>query len=305
MNGQKIWLDGNFVAWKDAKIHILSHVIHYGSGAFEGIRLYETKKNQSVIFRLDKHIERLLQTCNVYRMLPKYSSKQIKEIILKTIKINKVKSAYIRPLVYRGYNDLSINPLKCPISMMIATWDWKKYFKKNSKKEGVSIKISSWHRVPPNTIPSLVKSTGGYLNSQLIKLEATDDGYDEGVALNTHGFIAECSGENIFIVSNKKLITPSINQSILPGITRDAVIKIAALKKIPIEERPLLRDELYMADEIFITGTAAEITHVFKVDHIIINKKKIGTITKEIQNHFFEIIKGNKQDPFNWLTPVY
>ncbi len=305
MNGQKIWLDGNFIAWKDAKIHILSHVIHYGSGAFEGIRLYKKKKNQSVIFRLDEHIERLLQTCNIYRMLPKYSSNQIKKIIIETTKVNKIKSAYIRPLVYRGYKDLSINPLECPISMMIATWDWKKYFEKDSSQEGVSIKISSWQRVHSNAIPSLIKSTGGYLNSQLIKLEAMDDGYDEGVALNSQGFVAECSGENIFIVSKKKIITPSINQSILPGITRDAIIKIATLKKIPIEERPVLKEELYIADEIFITGTAAEITPVFKVDHLIINKKKIGTVTKEIQNHFFEIIKGTKEDTFSWLTPVY
>ncbi|MBN1898316.1 MAG: branched-chain-amino-acid transaminase [Spirochaetes bacterium] len=300
---EKIWMNGKFVNWKDAKIHVLSHVIHYGSGVFEGIRCYHSSK-ASIIFRLRDHIGRLFDSAKIFRMEPDYSVDELAKAIIDTVKINKLKQAYIRPLIYRGFGFLGLNPFKCPIDVMIAAWDWGKYLGEGSMENGISVKISSWNRPAPNTFPSMAKICGNYANSQFIKIDALLDGYDEGIALDSYGFVSEGSGENVFIVRNGVIFTPPTSSSILPGITRHCIFVLARELGIIVKQHVLPRESLYVSDEVFLTGTAAEITPVIKIDNIVVSKGKAGPVTKKLQKEFFNIIEGKTEDRHGWLTRI-
>ncbi len=300
---KKIWMDGELVDWEEAKIHVLSHVVHYGSGVFEGIRCYESK-NGPVIFRLDDHIRRLYESAKIFRMLPEIPPEKIKEAIIELLKVNNLRNAYIRPLIYRGYGVLGLNPFNCPIRVMIAAWDWGKYLGEEALEKGVRAKISSWRRPAPDTHPAMAKICGNYANAQLIKIEALELGYDECIALDIYGNVSEGSGENIFIVRDGIIFTPPTSNSLLPGITRHTVFVLAREMGIKVKQHVLPRESLYIADEVFLTGTAAEITPVIMVDNILIGEGKRGPITKKLQEEFFAIIKGEKEDKYNWLTPV-
>ena len=294
-------MDGEFVPWDDANIHILSHVVHYGSSFFEGARCYETKKGPAV-FRLHEHVRRLIDSCKIYRTPLRYTQAEIADAILETIRVNKLKSCYIRPIVIRGYDSLGVDPRNCPVHIYIAVWSWGAYLGKEALENGVDVRVSSWRRAAPNTFPNLAKAGGNYLNSQLVKLEALVDGYSEGIALDFNGFISEGSGENIFLVRDGVIVTVPSAGSILPGITRDSVITLANELNIPIKEATIPREALYIADELFFTGTAAEITPIASVDRIPIGDGKRGPVTKRLQDEFFGIITGEKKDRHGWLT---
>ncbi|MEO0097660.1 MAG: branched-chain amino acid transaminase [candidate division WOR-3 bacterium] len=296
-----IWMDGKLVPWQEAKIHILSHVIHYGTGVFEGLRCYKTKKG-SAIFRLKEHTERLFNSAKIYRMEIPYSQEEINKAVIETIKANGLEECYIRPIVYRGYSEIGVNPFGCPVCVAIATFYWGKYLGSQATEEGVDVMVSSWNRMAPNTFPAMAKVCANYMNSQLIKMEAITYGFVEGIALDIFGFVSEGSGENIFLVRNGKLYTPPLNATILPGITRDTVIKIAKDLGIEVIEMMILREFLYIADEVFFTGSAAEITPIRSIDRIKIGDGKVGPITKKLQQEFFAIVNGEKEDKYGWLT---
>jgi len=299
----KVWMNGKLVPWREANIHIASHVIHYGSSLFEGIRAYETPKG-TVIFRLEAHTKRLYNSCKLYRMDIPYSKDELNQAIIDTIKANNLKSCYIRPIVYRGYGTLGVDPFPNPVDCAILVWEWGKYLGEEALENGVDVKISTWQRMAPNTFPALAKSGANYMNSQLIKMEALLDGYVEGIALNIRGHISEGSGENIFLVINGELHTPPLSSSILPGITRDCVIRIAKDADIPVFEETIPREMIYIVDEVFFTGSAAEITPIRSVDKITIGKGKRGPITKKLQDQFFAYINGENEDRYNWLTYI-
>ncbi len=299
----KIWMDGKFVDWEKANIHVLSHVVHYGSGVFEGIRCYKSN-NKPAVFRLDDHLKRLYDSARIFRMLPEYSMEDMKQAIIDTVKINKLKDAYIRPLIYRGYGDLGVDPLPLPINVAIAAWDWGRYLGEEALEKGISAKISSWSRGAPNTFPMMAKITGNYVNSQLVKIDALQDGYDEGIALDRYGYVSEGSGENIFIIRNGVIFTPPSSSAILAGITRHCVFVLARELGIKVKQHVLPRESLYISDEVFMTGTAAEITPVTKIDNIIISSGKRGEITKKLQDEFFSIINGKVKDKHKWLTYI-
>ena len=299
----KIWFDGKFVNWEDCKIHALSHVVHYGSGVFEGIRCYKNKKG-SAIFRLKEHVRRLFESAKIYRMLPNFTQEQFCQFCIDTVRENKLEECYIRPLIFRGYGELNVNPMKCPVQSLIAVWFWGKYLGKDALEKGVSVCVSSWNRPAPNTFPSIAKACGNHMNSQLIKLESLMNGYDEGIALDSFGYVAEGSGENIFMVRNGVIYTPPSNASILPGITRHAVFQITRDMGLRLEKHIIQREALYIADELFFTGTAAEITPINMVDKIVVGDGKRGPITKAIQDYFFRIVNGESEDKFNWLTYI-
>ena len=299
---ESIWMNGKLVSWDDAKIHVLSHVLHYGSGWFEGIRAYKTPKGVAV-FRLREHIERLAQSVKIYHAEIPYSVEEICKAIITLIKKNKLGSCYIRPLAYRGLGEMGVNPLGCPMELIIAAWEWGRYLGKESITEGVDVCISSWSRITPNSLPSISKASSNYMNSQLVRIEAVRHGYEEGITLDSYGNISEGSGENIFLVKDNILHTPPSGSSILPGITRDSVIKIAKKLKIEVKEQVLPRASIYTADEVFMTGTAVEITPVRSVDGLKIGNGKTGTQTIKIMNQFNNVVlKG--VDPFKWLTFV-
>jgi len=299
----KIWMDGKLVDWKDAKIHVLSHVIHYGSGIFEGERCYETP-NGPAIFRLQEHTDRLFNSSKIYRMEIPFTREQINEATIELIKINKLKSCYIRPLVYRGYGSLGVDPTGLPINVCIAVWPWGQYLGPEALEAGVDVGVSSWRRNAPGTMPDMAKATANYMNSQLIRLEARAHGYVEGIALDVFGHVSEGSGENIFIVRNGKLVTPPFGSSILPGITRNTVIRIARDKGIQVIEEQIPREALYIADEVFFTGSAAEITPIRSIDGIQIGAGKAGPITKQMQKDYFGIFGEGYDDKYKWLTYV-
>jgi len=282
-------MDGEFVDYKDAKIHVLSHVVHYGSGVFEGIRCYETREGPAV-FRLKEHLKRLYDSSKVYRM--------------ETIKINKLKSCYIRPLFYRGLGELGVSPLPCPVNCMVAVWPWGSYLGDDALKDGVSVRVSSWNRPAPNTFPAMAKASGNYLNSQLMKIEALESGYDEAIALDHFGYVSEGSGENIFIVRNGVIYTPPSSSSILPGITRHCVFTLAREFDIRIHQHVIPREALYISDEVFFSGTAVEITPVTKIDNIVIGQGSLGPITERVQSEFFKIVRGETPDRHEWFTLV-
>ena len=299
----KIWMNGALVDWDDATIHVLSHVVHYGSSVFEGLRCYKTK-NGPAVFRLPEHTDRLFNSAKIYRMTPSYTPSEINKAILELISINGLEECYIRPVVYRGYGSLGVNPTSCPIEIAIGAWKWGAYLGPEAMENGVDVCVSSWNRMAPNTFPAMAKSGANYMNSQLIKMEALSHGYVEGIALDTYGHVSEGSGENIFMVQNGVLITPPFGSSILPGITRNTVIALARELGIKVIEEEIPREALYIADEVFFTGSAAEITPIATIDKIPIGKGGRGPLTKTLQEQFFGILSGDQPDTFNWLTYV-
>ncbi|WP_297433886.1 branched-chain amino acid transaminase [uncultured Cetobacterium sp.] len=300
----KIWFNGELKEHDDAKVHVLSHVLHYGSGCFEGIRLYKLKNGKSAIFRLKEHIDRLYDSCKIYKMEVPYAKEEFIKGVLDTIKTNKLESGYIRPLIFRGYNQLGVNPACNPVESIIAAWKWGAYLGEEGLKNGIRVCVSSWRRPAPNTLPALAKASGNYLSSQLIKMEALDMGFEEGLALDYFGNISEGSGENIFLIKNGELLTPPMASSSLAGITRDVVVKIAKDLGLVVKYETLPREFLYLADEIFLTGTAAEITPVSSVDNIKVGCGSRGEITKKIQEEFFKIVEGENEKYREWLTIV-
>ena len=301
---EKIWYNGKYVNWDECTIHIASHVIHYGSAVFGGMRCYETKKG-SAVFRMADHTERLLYSCKIYRMDPTYTQQDFNEAILETIRINRMKSCYVRPIVYRGYHSLGVNPFPCPIDAAIMIWDWGKYLGQEALEKGVDICVSSWNRMQPNTFPAMAKASANYMNSQLIRMEAIVGGFVEGVALDPSGHVSEGSGENVFIIWKGKVFTPHLASSVLSGITRDSVITLARDLGYEVIEDSIPREMLYIADEVFLTGSAAEITPVRTIDKIPVGNGERGPVTREIQDEFFAIVGGQKADRHGWLTPVY
>ena len=299
----KVWMNGKLIPWEDAKIHIASHVIHYGTSIFEGLRAYDTPKGV-VIFRLKDHIDRLYNSCKIYRMEISYSKEEFEKAIIETVKANNMKSCYIRPVVYRGLHSLGVNPFPNPVEAAILVLEWGKYLGEDALEKGVDVKVSSWQRMAPNTFPALAKAGANYMNSQLIKMDAIIDGYIEGIALNVRGHVSEGSGENIFIVKDGILYTPPLSSSILPGITRDTVIKLAQDIGLVVKEDTIPREALYIADEVFFTGSAAEITPIRSIDKIIIGDGKRGKITERLQKAFFSYINGEREDEYNWLTYI-
>jgi branched-chain amino acid aminotransferase len=300
----KIWMNGKLVEWKDATIHIASHVIHYGSGVFEGARCYDTP-NGSACFRLDAHMRRLEHSAKIYRMSYPLDLAGWNNAVLETIRANNLKACYIRPILYRGYNELGVNPNNCPVDAAILLWEWGAYLGKEALEQGVDAAISSWSRMAPNTFPAMAKSSANYANSGLIKMQALADGYSEGIALDVNGTISEGSGQNLFIVRDGTIFTPPLGSSILGGITRDSVITLARDLGYAVTESILPRELLYIADEAFFVGTAAEVTPIRTVDKITIGNGRRGPITEVIQKRFFDVINGVAPDIHGWLTYVY
>jgi len=300
----KIWMNGNLVEWTDAKIHVASHVVHYGSAVFEGARCYETKQGPAC-FRLDAHIRRLMDSARIYRMEVPFDQQAITEAVLDLIRVNKFKACYIRPIVYRGYDSLGVNPYPCPVDVAIMLWEWGAYFTKEAIEEGLDVKISTWARNAPNTTPAMAKSVANYANAQLIKMEAIADGYAEGIALDTQGNLSEGSGQNVFIVRENVIHTPPIGNSVLSGITRDSVVTLARDLGFEVREQTLPREMLYIADEVFFVGTAVEVTPIKSIDRITVGRGRRGPVTEAIQQKFFQIVKGEAPDTHGWLQPVY
>lgn len=298
-----IWFDGEFVPWDEAKVHVLSHALHYGSSVFEGIRCYETV-NGPAIFRLPAHIKRMYNSCKIYRMEIPYSRDEMANAIKATVAKNKLRSCYIRPLVFRGYSQLGVEPRTCPINVIIAAWEWGAYLGAEALEQGVDVGVSSWRRMAPGTFPASAKVGGHYTNSQLVRMEAAEHGYAEGIALDVYGYVSEGSGENLFLVRDGVLYTPPLSASILGGITRECVITLAREAGYEVVEALISREQLYIADELFFTGTAAEITPIRSVDHIVIGPGRRGPITTKLQSEFFKIISGEVPDRHHWLTPV-
>jgi len=298
-----IWMNGELIPWKEAKVHVLSHALHYASSVFEGIRCYKTPKGPH-IFRLKDHIRRLFDSAKIYRMEIPYSMDEIIAACKKTIIENELEECYIRPLVFRGYHSLGVNPMDCPVEVAIAVWEWGKYLGPEALEKGVDVMISSWTRIAPNTVPPLAKASGNYANGQLIKMEAILYGFSEGIALDSMGFVSEGSGENIFAVRDGVIYTPFLDACILPGITRDTVIKLAKEAGYEVREVMLPREFLYIADEVFFTGTAAEITPIKSIDRMPIGKGERGPVTKRLQEMFFSYINGEVPDKYGWLEPL-
>ena len=300
---EKIWHNGRLIAWDDAKIHVLSHVVSYGSSVFEGIRCYETKSGLAM-FRAQDHARRLLDSAKIYRMDVPYTLEQLTTAMSDIVRENKLGACYIRPIVLRGYGGMGVMPVDNPIDTYMACFPWGRYLGEEAINEGVDVCISSWNRIAPNTLPALSKAGANYMNSQLIRMEAAINGYAEGIALDEAGYVSEGSGENVFLVRDGKLLTPPLGASVLPGITRDSAVKIAGQLGIPVIETIIPRELLYIADEVFFTGTAAEVTPVRSVDRIKVGSGRRGPITAQIQRRFFDILDGSAKDEFGWLTPV-
>jgi branched-chain amino acid aminotransferase len=300
----KVWMNGTLVDWADAKIHVASHVIHYGSGVFEGIRCYDTPKG-SAIFRLGAHMRRLVDSAKIYRMTYRMSQPELEQAVVDTIRANELKACYIRPVLYRGYEALGVNPFPCPVDASILVWEWGAYLGSDAHEKGVDVAVSSWNRPAPNTFPSLAKSVANYANAGLIKMEAITEGYAEGIALGTDGHLSEGSGQNVFVVRDGVLMTPPASDAILPGITRDSVIALARDLGIEVREVHLPREVVYIADEVFFVGTAVEVTPVRSVDKITVGDGKPGPVTRAIQKAFFAAINGDTPDARGWLTYVY
>lgn len=301
---EKIWHNGEFIPWNDAKIHVLSHVVSYGSSVFEGIRAYETRSGAAV-FRLKEHVRRMLDSAKIYRMDVKYTLEQLADAICELVRVNRLKGCYIRPIVLRGYGNVGVNGATNPIDVFLACFEWGRYLGPEAIEGGVDVCVSSWNRMAPNTLPALAKAGANYMNSQLIKMEAVANGYHEGIALDASGYVSEGSGENLFVVRDGKIVTPPLGASVLPGITRDSVIKLAAELGIHVVESLIPREMLYVADEVFFTGTAAEITPIRSVDRIPVGSGKRGPVTAALQREFFAITSGERPDTYGWLTPVY
>jgi branched-chain amino acid aminotransferase len=302
-HGEFVWHNGEIVPWKDATIHVMSHVVNYGSSVFEGIRCYKTKHG-SAVFRLNTHIDRLLNSCHIYRMDMEYDSLTIQKACKELIHANGFDECYLRPLTFRGFGAFGVDPLPVPIEAYICVWKWGKYLGPEAAEKGVDVCVSSWTRIAPNTLPSMAKAGANYMNSQLIKMEAKLNGYHEGIALDPQGYISEGSGENIFLVKDDIVMTPPLYSTILPGITRDSVIKICQRLSITTLERAIPREMLYIADEVFFTGTATEIVPIRSVDKVKVGAGRRGPLTERIQREFYSIISGETEDIFGWLDPI-
>lgn len=297
----KIWFNGEFVDWKEAKIHALSHVVHYGSSVFEGIRCYDTKKGPAV-FRLAEHVKRLYNSAKIYRMEIPYSQEDFCQAVLDTIKVNELKACYIRPIIFRGYAELGVYPLNCGVESLIAVWAWGKYLGEEALENGVDVGVSTWRRMAPNTMPNMAKAGSNYMNSQLAKMEAVANGYDEAIMLDYQGLVSEGTGENVFLVKDEILYTPPRSSSLLDGITRNSIITLAREMDLEVKEEEIPREMLYIADELFLTGTAAEVSPIRSVDRVTVGNGKRGEITKKLQEQFFAIIDGETDDTHGWLT---
>jgi len=299
----KVWMNGTLVDWAKATMHVASHIIHYGSGVFEGARCYNTPKG-SACFRLDDHMHRLYDSARIYRMKYHMDQAELTSAVLETIRANGLPACYIRPLIYRGYNALGVNPLPCPVEALILVWEWGAYLGADALEAGVDVRVSSWTRSAPNTFPSMAKSVANYANSSLIKMEAVVEGYSEGIALNPDGNLSEGSGQNLFVVRNDVIYTPPLSASVLPGITRDTIITLAQDMGFQVKEQDLPREMLYISDEVFFCGTAAEITPIRSVDKISIGSGKRGAVATALQQAFFDYINGAVPDRHGWLTYV-
>ena len=297
----KIWMNGKLVNWDEARVHVLTHALHYGSGVFEGIRCYNAMKGPAV-FRLKEHLQRLLNSAKVYHMKVPYTLEELRAVTKETVKANSMKECYIRPIVYVGYGEMGLNPLKNPVDVAIAMWSWGTYLGEDGLKHGIRTKISSFERMNSNVMPPVAKATGQYINSILAKIEALNAGYDEAIMLDNRGLVSEGPGENIFMVKNGELYTPPLYASILEGITRDSVMTLAGDLGIKVHETDIDRGNLYLADEVFFTGTAAEVTPIREIDGITIGEP--GPITKRIQDAFFKAAKGEDRKHEKWLDYV-
>lgn len=299
----KIWFNGELVPWEQATVHVACHALHYGSSIFEGIRAYQTDRG-TCVFCLQLHVDRLFNSAKIYRMELPYTKDEICEAIVNTVAVNQHKACYIRPLAFRGLENLSLDPRACPIEVVIITFEWGSYLGAEALEQGVDVGVSSWSRMAPNTFPAAAKIGGQYVNSHLIAMEAHDRGFAEGIALDTNGFISEGSGENIFVVANGIICTPPLASSILQGVTRHCIIALATDLGYQVQEVRIPRELLYTANEAFFTGTAAEITPIRSVDGIPIGNGRRGPITERLQTEFFGITGGNVPDRHGWLTPV-
>src|SRR5262245_50975451 len=302
--GDRIWHNGELIPWEEAKIHVLSHVIHYGSSLFEGIRCYKTQRGTEV-FRLEGHIDRLLNSCKVYRTEVPFSKDELMEACLETVRVNSMEKCYIRPIIFRGYGEFGVNPFGCPVEVYIAVWEWGRYLGADAVEKGVDVCVSSWTRIAPNTFPAMAKAGANYMNSQLMKMEALKNGFAEGIALDVNGFVSEGSGENLFVVYRGAIYTPPLSSSILPGITRDSIIRLAGELGYTVEERVIPREMLYLADEAFFVGTAVEVTPIRSVDKIEVGTGSRGPVTEKLQNEFFAYTEGRREDIYGWFVPVY
>src|SRR5215813_10387859 len=300
---EKIWHNGKFINWDDAKLHVLSHVVSYGSGIFEGIRCYETPQGPA-IFRLREHMQRLINSGRIYRMEFPYSLDEFSNAACELVRLNKMGACYVKPIALRGYGEVGVNPLSSPIEIYMACWQWGAYLGPEALSKGVDVCVSSWTRIAPNTLPAMSKAAANYMNSQLIRMEAALNGFAEGIALDANGHVSEGSGMNIFLVHDGVLITPPLATSILPGITRDTVMKLAADLNIPAKEAVIPREMLYVADDVFFAGTAVEVTPIRSVDKMVVGTGVAGPITRQLQQEFFAVTSCKSPDRHNWLTPV-
>ncbi|MEZ5284504.1 MAG: branched-chain amino acid transaminase [Vicinamibacterales bacterium] len=298
-----IWMNGRLVAWKDATVHVTAHALHYGSAIFEGIRSYETRDG-SAVYRLPEHMRRLYDSCRVYRMDVPWPVEELSAAVLDTIRANGFRSCYIRPLVYRGAETLGLDPRPCPVEATIVVWEWSAMFGAEGLEKGIDVGVSSWNRLAPNTLPAMAKASANYANSALIKMQASLDGYGEAIALDESGMVSEGSGQNLFLVRDGIVFTPTISSSILQGITRDSVLTLARDLGYEVCEMPIPREMLYLADEAFFCGTAVEVTPVRSIDRIPVGRGTRGPVTAAIQERFFGILHGDAPDTHGWLTPV-
>ena len=303
---EHIWHNGELIPWNQAQIHVMSHVVHYGSSIFEGIRCYQQSgsggsEGGAGIFRLPEHMQRFLDSAKIYRMPLPFTAEQLVDAVVDVVEANGVTPCYIRPVAFRGYGEMGVNGLKAPTEVYIANFPWGKYVPGN---DGADVCVSSWNRLAPNTMPSLAKAGANYMNSQLIRMEAEINGYSEGIALDTNGYLSEGSGENLFLVRGGVLYTTPLANSVLNGITRSSILSLAQQLGIPFVEQALPRELLYICDEAFFTGTAAEVTHLRSVDRILVGDGTMGPITKVLHDEFFAIVNGQKPDQHSWLTPV-
>jgi len=299
---EKIWHNGRLIPWDEATLHVMSHVVNYGSAVFEGVRCYQTQGG-AAIFRAQEHAQRLLNSAKIYRIDLDYSAADMVAGMVELVRANRTAPCYIRPIVLRGYGEVGVNPLNSPVEVYICNYEWGKYLT-TDEDQGVDVCVSSWTRIAPNTLPAIAKSAANYMNSQLIKMEALMNGYVEGIALDVNGYVSEGSGENLFIVRGGTLITAPLGNSVLPGITRDSVLQLARDRNLPIVEQMIPREMLYIADEVFFTGTAAEITPIRSVDKISVGKGTVGPITRALREDFYGIVRGTASDRYQWLTPV-
>jgi branched-chain amino acid aminotransferase len=295
--------DGEFIPWADAQVHVLAHSMQFGSSAFEGIRCYSTPQGPA-IFRLEDHLQRLVTSCRIYRMDLKYSVDDLVAACCELVEKNGLDACYLRPMVIRGYGAAGMVPFASPVEVYLPCWPWGAYLGEGALENGVDACVSSWHRVAPNTIPAMAKIAGNYLSGQLVKMEALANGFAEGIALDTHGMVSEGSGQNVFVVSKGTLYTAPVNGTLLSGVTRDSILTLARELSIPVREQAIPREMLYGADEVFLTGTASEVTPVRSVDKIQVGAGRRGPITTQLQQRFLEIVRGQTPDTYGWLTHV-